>query len=710
MTITFDTSLQIEPLWTVVRGDVAIAGEEGFEGTLSEGNKPLKDWLAQVFSQVSSFQRKVFNKDVLMGEFYQGFQHVKGQEGRVVRGKDFKSLKVSVNRTKSIIDLINSKVLTGSRKVVVSPANSDEFKDRQSAKMSEKFIEHLWYTKKIKRLFKKFARDSRIYGDGVIGVKWDRYAGDMYPTPANTPTTPSRQPGTLEPLVDETGAPRLNDQGMPILVDRVDRVGEVSLRVIKRRYLVLQPGKNDLDDIEWVIEIEVKDKTEILAKHPEIPQEESPEGFLSDIFTMSEERLGEHEQYVYCLYHKGTTFMDAGYYIEFTNSHILAESTLVEAVGHRELPFIWLQNEPDLETPYGVGVTEQLLLLQVLRNALTSLKFTNVAVGASAHWLVNKASRVDPAKLTNSFSVIDYAGSVKPEIVTYKTVTPDILTAIQATDDAMDKVSGIHSISYGETPKRMDSGAGIAELQEIEQRRFSPQVEDFDDAIEKVGRLCLATAGYFYRPDDGRTIRILGRANASLVERLDSSKLGGPYDIRVERGTSLGDTKAGRVALMTEMMQMDPTLFSKQEKMYLLDLGDLDKFYDSSKAAFEAQELENEMFLNGYAVAAPSITEDLEPRWVSMVRFAQNDFFKIDVPDEIKEMFIRNGRTREEFLVMKMLANPIFKERFLTEHQHFPIFLQPHEAIAALAGVLPGTTPPVEAQPTENFRNVEANV
>lgn len=691
-------NLDITPFWAIEKEPEAI-----------------EQWLNEVFSQVAQHQRALYRKDVLLGEFYKGQQAIKGQSGRIVADPDSsKTVKVTVNQIKKIIDMICSKVENPARTVDVVPSNSDEFADRQAAKMSKRFIDHLFYINKIQRYLKRFQKHCRIFGDGVFKVSWDPFAGDMFEPIApegvlgaplealgGVEESPANNPGKQEQLFDGLGNPIFTEDGEPVFSDQVNRIGDVRFDVTLRRYLILQPGKRNKEDCDWLIEIGIRDKLENVARYPEVyAGNQRAEGFITDIFTEAEERLNAEEEYVYCFYHRGTPFLDAGYYIEFTSSQILAASTLVEAVGHRELPFVFLEHDEDIEEPYGIGIVEQLLLLQVLRNALTSMQFTNIATGSAPKWLVNKASKVEKGSLNSSFGVIQYSGSKAPEIVTFKTVTADILTAIEMVDAAMKALAGVQDISFGQTPKRMDSGAGIAELQEIENRSLNPLFLDLDFAVEKIARLTLSTAGRFYRPEDKRTVRILGKGGSTLIQPLTTAKLSGPYDIKIERGTSIADSKAGRVALVKDILQFAPPgTFSKEEIVYYTGLADVEKFQDVAKAAYESQELENEIFLDGGIVAAPYYNEDHEPRWLSMVRFCQNPFYKIDIPEKMRLLYESYGRARESFLVDKMKNNPIFRERFLTQYQGFPFFISAEQfAIAVMA---PPGVMSVQPQPQE---------
>jgi hypothetical protein len=362
-------------------------------------------------------------------------------------------------------------------------------------------------------------------------------------------------------------------------------------------------------------------------------------------------------------------------YVEFTGKYMLNNSTMVDAFGHRELPIVWLQDQESRDGPYGISLLDQLMVLQVLRNGLTSILYTNVAIGASAHWLIHKSSKVDPGSLTNTFGVIPYSGNIKPEIVQYRTVSPDIERAIDKIDQAIDNIAQIQDIARGVVPKRMDSGAGVAELAELDEKRAHTPLRTHGLAVKKKARLCLATAGHFYKPDDGRTMRIVGENSRFSVEDIDTARLGGPFDIRVGQGSNLSSSKAGRVQQIKELLAVAPDLFPREQILDLLELGSPEKYLTIATSAVAAQERENELMAEGKIIPEPVAFQDHEVHWFSLAKFMQAPHIVEDLPEEVLMQMIFHGKAHEMFLLQRM-SNPIFKQRFMTMYPMFPYFLE----------------------------------
>ena len=188
--------------------------------------------------------------------------------------------------------------------------------------------------------------------------------------------------------------------------------------------------------------------------------------------------------------------------------------------------------------------------------------------------------------------------------------------------------------------------------------------------------MTLAVAGDFYEPEDGRMLRILGKDNRYLIDEFDSANLSKAYDVRVQNGNALADSKAGQTQKIIEVLQYAPegTLSTEQIVEYL-DIGKADEVVSAITVAVRAAESENEDILSGKgdSVEDPMEWEDSITHWRVHTKKIQDRTFKEEVPPEIREQLIEHIAITEFQMVQKAKENPLFQAK-LAQLDLFPIF------------------------------------
>jgi hypothetical protein len=340
------------------------------------------------------------------------------------------------------------------------------------------------------------------------------------------------------------------------------------------------------------------------------------------------------------------------------------------------------------------------MLLQVMYNNVASIAYTNLALGAHLYWLVPAQSNVDIQKLRNQSSVIKFNGGLAPQIARFQTVGDEMFKALDFIDRAIQRTGAIQSTSRGEPPAGIEAGVALAFLEEQENQRANTDIKKHNSFIKKLARFSLATAGAFYNADDGRTIRIVGKNNLFSIKALDVAKLGGPYDIRVQRTTALSESKSGRLSQILALESRFPGKLPWEQVADMLDLANDQKFYSLATVAVQAAERENEMMANGEQIPAAERYEEHLVHWYSLAKYIQSASFKEDMPDDRKQLFMEHGMSHEFWMWEKAKENPVFQAK-LVQLENFPSFtsspMQP-QIPAMPVGIEPGMGGSAEQQ------------
>lgn len=628
----------IRPFWSVSRDD-----------------RSFFEWVTECFGECQHFQQRLAREDAFRTFFYEGYQSARNDYGYFnLRREDYKRenvTKVSVNRTEEVIEQWVNRISRASRKLNVLPADSQEYTDRIGARIAREFLEHIWYLNDMQTVREKTARLSFVTGDAFVLVEYDRFKGDIVEGAGEMPGT-----GEQAELADVDGQPVTDEESDAIYYEYMPRTGDVAPRIIERRNLILQPGRDSFVDCDWCIEVERVDTAELLVMYPNMAEAIKGGGAssyaCSDVFEEYIYTKSEHQTFVYHLYHRGTKFLDKGRYVKFTKGAMLENVSMVEAFGHNKMPIVHFPCFPCFGYPYSRSLVDKLVMLQVLRNNTFSIMYANMALGAQVKWLINRASRVEQSDITNVVGAIHYSGEA-PVLAQFRTIGEDLFKMVALIDEAIDRIAAIHDISRGEVPARADSGPLIAHLDELEARRSHNIIQKHDRGLEEIGKLILATAGAFYKEDQKRTIRIVGKGNQYNVQTLDITRLGGAYDVRVMTGTGLSDSLTGRIGQLKEIYGMFPDAIPKEQFLDLISLGDDDRFLDLTRVAIEAAEGENEVLSEGSILAAPGEHEEHELHRYVHLKFMQSPSFK-NMPAEIQEGFKQHIAGHEAFMLLKV--------------------------------------------------------
>lgn len=664
----------IKPLWTIK----------------FEEEQDLLDWFKTTTETIGNRHRETVNQDNIRRDFYMGLQSLSVGRDGIPRDRDNKPIekfaRVTINQCYEFVEQWVSKLARFTPAIAIIPPNQ-EYNDRIAARLSKDFIDYLFYVNDMDMLLEQAARNSRIDGETFMFVDYNKAKGDLHPD-----FQAANSLGIRVPLVNAAGEPVLNEQGEQIFIDKAQRIGDVDYRVVQRKYVLKEP-KVKWKDVNWVIEIDTCDIDELKAQYPdrvdEIEKRSSIGAQFLDTFSADTDM---NEVLVFQIYHRSTEFLDHGRYIKLLQDVVLENTTLREKCGHDELPCARLTNIDVPGICDGFSFLDQIMLLQVMYNNFASIMYTNAALGAHIYWMVPGSANVDLKKLKSGASVISYAGGIPPRIEQFKTMGPELFQGLDFITNAMQRISRIHGISRDNPPTGVEAGIALAFFEEQENQSQNTDIKKYNAFIKKIARLSLATAGAFYKAEDGRTMRIVGKNNQFSIKALDVAKLGGPYDIRVQRSTALSESKAGRLSQILALEGRFPGMLPREQILDMLDLANDQQFYDLTTVSVQAAEYENEQMAEGIEVEPALEYEDHLIHLEALLKYMQTSSFKQDMPPERKTLFALHGMSHEFFIHSKMI-NPIYAAKVTQMFPGFPFFSIPGQIGAPLPGADLGLAP-----------------
>jgi hypothetical protein len=209
-------------------------------------------------------------------------------------------------------------------------------------------------------------------------------------------------------------------------------------------------------------------------------------------------------------------------------------------------------------------------------------------------------------------------------------------------------------------------------LNEQENERANNFMLKVNEFIRLVAIQTISVAGQNYKPHDKRMIRIQGSGNEWMTKYFNVDWLKPSFDIKVANSSALPESKAQRTQNIIELNQGFPGLFSNEQVLEMLDIGNSDKLVDAATIAVRSAEAENNDVMNGEQMLPPAEYEDHINHWRVHARLFQSPGFKkqpIEVQNAAKDHMIAT----EMMMFEQAKKNPLFAKK-TQELSLFPMF------------------------------------
>ena len=632
-----------------------------FHTVKDKDDKALLEWLKKV---IETLEKQAVSRNA---KYRKNLEAYRGTSQSIKRSDIRRSERQIVNRVSKFVinhlyDMTETRVsqMTRIKPIVDVLPTNDEFEDKSSAKAVKYLINHLWYINDMDSILQKLQRHARIFGETYCFIEWAPEKGDLHPLYVK-----ARDNNLDLDLLDNEGNPISKiDKDKPITIGDIKYDIEVPWRVF------LQRQKN-FEDVEYCFRVKVKSTEDVKKEYPDkkdkLKSDTNVKAFSSDDLT---EHLLEEETVIYEFFHKKTKHCPKGYHCKFTKDVILESDIL--PYSHGELPFERLTDMDIPEQLNGVSAYEMIRPIQNMHDNLSTLLSKNIYLMGHAKWVMPRgACKIE--SLGNDNTIVQYQGPTPPVMLQTQPNPPEAYSFRNSLRDEMGQIYGVQGVSRGTPPQGITAGVALQFLNEQEQERATTDVAKHNTLIQNIAKKTIAVAGDYYQVDDGRMLRIVGKDNKYSIRHFDAANLSKNYDVRMQVGSALPESKAGKIQRIVEIMQMKPDLLSNERWVDLLELGNTDKMNTLITAAVKAAESENEDMMAGKPVMDPQDYEDHIVHWKTHVKAIQSRTFKEECPPHYREKVLEHIALHEFVMVEKAQANPAFEAK-LAELPLFPIF------------------------------------
>jgi len=637
----------------------------------------LKKWLQDTLACLQEENEGRARNQLRNISFYNGIHALANNES--IRAVDYDKQPITMENRFVMNHILEftlhkqARLMRFSPNINVFPWNN-EYTDRLGARLGKKIIDSAFYIHDIDTHLGNVTLEAAICGESFLFNLWDPFAGDIDPIVAKA-----------EERASIVGEFKTAD-GEVIKLSSISRVGDNSFEHPLPWHVLHEP-KTRWANVNYVFVAKIKHIDEVEAEYSGLKKTEleaikktaQPKEESADSQGVEFAKFGNHV-IEWTFYHKVTRFVPKGYFARFYNNVLIEHGNLPYL--HGQLPCSRFTDYDDPTNAHGVSFYESLKLPSVMINNMMKVAYRSFVIAAYPKLIMQQDS-CNMYSMANGPFVVEYApGAKEPKIVSFNAVNQDFFPLSQHVETFMEKNSGTFSISRGGTVPNARAGSILNFYEEQEAERESSQIRKFNAFIEKTAKQTLSNFAAFAKPEDGRTIRVVGKSNQYKVlklEKEDFDKLSGEKDVKVQRTTALSESKQGRIDQIVALSALPMAgeegtgLFTREQILQMVEVADTPTFFEMSTAAAERAMAETEDLYEGKKIPPPQEHQALIVDWNVYFQFMQSaEFCATDgIPEEIKKRFIEHMRTIEFFLYEKAKYN-LAMATTLGKNKYFP--------------------------------------
>ena len=229
--------------------------------------------------------------------------------------------------------------------------------------------------------------------------------------------------------------------------------------------------------------------------------------------------------------------------------------------------------------------------------------------------LLSQKGSILPSRLTTEPGLnIEYRPGTPPPTPLPLQPLPQYVTdqLAQILTDFED-LSGQHQITKAQAPTGVTAGTALSFLREIDDNFLTPQYQSIEDAFERIGVHTLELFKQFV--DQPRQIKVIGKDSTFDVALLSGADVAGGSDVRVEPGSSIGQSQAAKRATVMDMFSMG-IITDPNQALRLLEVGGAQKILDTVAVAEKKAQREN---MKMKALGSPEGMQALEAHQQQMM-------------------------------------------------------------------------------------------
>jgi hypothetical protein len=539
---------------------------------------------------------------------------------------DRKKPKLVINHALSIGRTELAK-LTKAHPVMDVIANSDEQEDIAAAKVAKSALDACEWRFKLRKRRKQALWWMIQCGLGAIYIGWD-YLND--------------EAGNLEYVIDPTtGDPTFDPIRQKALMEAYDRgegmepskeeypLGECEFKVYSPFQLLPDELSLDFDEIQDMITTDVVDVDVLHSIYGRAAKNIKPDSSAA-LGVMEQRMLArsgvtggnqgggttvEHGVKVHTFFllpgvYRGNKFLEKGIYMRWCNSNIILDESGAFPYADGRMPFVFFQHVPASTTIWPDSIMTHIRGPNLEVDKTISQLIDNKDYMANPMWRVATQHRIRGEIKNVAGGIVRYRhvpNVPPPEPMPGLQMPAQVENLLQGLRAQILDISGQSEVARGRVPSGVRSGVAVAYLQEEDDSKIAPTVENMEEAIALMGSLTLSRFSQFYSVE--RTLRYYRHDGVFDVLKFKGADLKNNTDVVTQSGSAMPKSKAARQQYTLELVGLG-ILQDKKKIEELLEIGMGEK--TSEEKAVAQAERENAYMRHGLPTALYKPDADMD--------------------------------------------------------------------------------------------------
>jgi hypothetical protein len=511
--------------------------------------------------------------------------------------------------------------LTKSHPIMQVMANSDEQNDLAAARVGEAVLDALEWKFKLRSLRKEALTWMIRCGVSAVYTGWDY-----------TDETPGKMTVQIDPQTGEyvfnddrkAELKTLQEQGaIETIQEEEFPLGELHYKLFTGFQLLPDENATSFQRIQDLITTEVVDIDVLKGLYGKDAQDLVPEdvslgvmekrmmrraGVVGQFDLDVENGCKVHTFWLLPHVYRGNTLLRNGIMVRWCQGQFLEASEGGFPFSDGRMPFSFYEHIP-------TTVIWPDTVIQHIRGANLEIDKTVSQLIENKDYMANPMWRVATQHRIRGGTIKNVAGSIvrythvgnipPPEPIPGIEMPRQVESLVAGLRDQILDISGQSEVARGRMPSGVRSGVQVAYLQEEDDTKLAPTVENFEEAVAYQASLSLSRVGQFYATQ--RILRYYRRDGAFDVVKFQGSDLKGNTDVVPIAGSAMPKSKAARQQYTLELVSLG-VLQDPKRIEEMLDLGEASP--DDIDLAIAQATRENNTMLHGLAMGMFKLETD----------------------------------------------------------------------------------------------------
>lgn len=503
--------------------------------------------------------------------------------------------------------------LTKSRPIMDVIANSNEPEDIAATKVGKSALDFAEWKFKMATKRKQAIWWKIVTGVGAHYVGWDYL--DHAAGTIDFMVDPATGEATFSPVRQKEIQEMANRGEIDAIEHDSYPMGEVDLKVFSPFQLLPDETALDFEDIRDLITTEVVDVDELkgiygkAAAHvnPEVPNlgvmEHRMMQRIGAVNPLIEARA-ENGAYVHSYwlepdFYRNNSLLERGIFVRWCQGKLLDISSGFPFQDNR-IPFTFYRHIPSATSIWPESTITQIRDQALEIDKTTSQLIESKDFMANPMWLVATQHKIKGQMKNVAGAIVRYVHvpNVPPPTPIQGLQMPAQVESLLAglREQILD-ISGQSEVSRGSVPTGVRSGVAVAYLQEEDDTKLGPTVENMEQAIALTGSLILERFSQFYTTS--RILRFYRHDGKFDAIKFKGTDLKNNTDVVVQAGSAMPKMKAARQQYTLELVSLG-VLTDPKEIKEELDLGSGEP--DNNDKAIAQADRENNIMLHGMSM------------------------------------------------------------------------------------------------------------